>query len=74
VQLTKVERQPSVVKAAPRSGKGPEPTPEAGPLAFEIRASFASLDAQRQLALLQQFGSDGMARRLNLLRSEGLMP
>jgi type IV pilus assembly protein PilN len=74
VQLTKVERQPSVVQAAPRSGKGPEPPPEPGPLAFEIRASFASLDAQRQLALLQQFGSEGMARRLNLLRSEGLMP
>ena len=74
VQLTKVERQPSVVQAAPRSSKGPELPPEAGPLGFEIRAAFASLDAQRQLALLQQLGSDGMARRLNLLRSEGLMP
>lgn len=74
VKLTKVERQPSLVQAAPRSGNGPEPTSEAGPLAFEIRAPFNSLDAQRQLALLQQFGSEGMARRLNLLRSEGLMP
>jgi len=74
VQLTKVERQPSVAPAARRAGSGPEPTPEAGPLAFEIRAPFASLDPQRQLALLQQLGSDGMARRLNLLRSEGLMP
>jgi type IV pilus assembly protein PilN len=74
VQLTKVERQPSVVQAARRSGSGPEPTPEAGPLAFEIRAPFARLDAEQQLALLQQLGSDGMARRLNLLRSEGLMP
>jgi len=72
VQLIKVERQPSVVQAAPRSGNGPEPTP--GPLAFEIRAPFASLNAEQQLALLQQLGSDGMARRLNLLRSEGLMP
>ena len=74
VQLTKVERQPAVVQAAPRSGNGPEPTPVAGPLAFEIRAPFASLNADQQLALLQQLGSDGMARRLNLLRSEGLMP
>jgi type IV pilus assembly protein PilN len=74
VQLTKVERQPPVVRAGPRLASGPEPTPEASPLAFEIRAPFASLDAQAQLALLQQFGSDGMARRLNLLRSEGLMP
>jgi hypothetical protein len=74
VQLTKVERQPSVVQAAPRSGNGPEPTQEAGPLAFEIRAPFASLNAEQQLALLHQLGSDGMARRLTLLRSEGLMP
>ena len=74
VQLTKVERQPSPVPATPKSGNGPAPAPEVGPLAFEIRASFATLDAQKQLALLQQLGSDGMARRLNLLRSEGLMP
>jgi len=74
VQLTKVERQPSVVPATPQSGKGAQPAPEAGPLAFEIRAPFATLDPQRQLALLQQLGSEGMARRLNLLRSEGLMP
>ena len=74
VQLTKVERQPSTVPATPKSGNGPEPAPEAGPLAFEIQAPFATLDAQKQLALLQQLGSDGMARRLNLLRSEGLMP
>jgi type IV pilus assembly protein PilN len=74
VQLTKVERQPSTVPATPKSGKGLAPAPEAGPLAFEIRAPFATLDAQKQLALLQQLGSDGMARRLNLLRSEGLMP
>jgi type IV pilus assembly protein PilN len=74
VQLTKVERQPSQAQATPRTGNGAEPLPEAGPLAFEIRAPFASLDAQGQLALLQQLGSEGMARRLNLLRSEGLMP
>jgi len=74
VQLTKVERQPSPVPATPKSGNGPAPAPEAGPLAFEIQAPFATLDAQKQLALLQQLGSDGMARRLNLLRSEGLMP
>jgi type IV pilus assembly protein PilN len=76
VQLTKVERQPSQAQAqaTAQSGNGAEPRPEAGPLAFEIRAPFANLDAQGQLALLQQLGSEGMARRLNLLRSEGLMP
>jgi len=73
VQLTKVERQAAVAQAAPRPGAAAA-APEAGPLSFEIRAPFASLDAQRQLALLQQLGSEGMARRLNLLRSEGLMP
>ena len=74
VQLTKVERQPSQAQATAQSGNGAEPRPEAGPLAFEIRVPFANLDAQGQLALLQQLGSEGMARRLNLLRSEGLMP
>jgi len=74
VQLTKVERQPSVAIAPPRTGAGVEAITEPGPLAFEIRAPFATLDADRQLALLKQLGSEGMARRLNLLRSEGLMP
>jgi type IV pilus assembly protein PilN len=74
VQLTKVERQSSVVLAPPRTDGGVEAITEPGPLAFEIRAPFATLDAERQLALLKQLGSDGMARRLNLLRSEGLMP
>jgi hypothetical protein len=68
------EHRPSQAQATAQSGNGADPTPEAGPLAFEIRAPFASLDAQGQLALLQQLGSEGMARRLNLLRSEGLMP
>lgn len=74
VQLTKVERQAAPAPAAPRPGATVAAAPEAGPLSFEIHAPFVSLDAQRQLALLQQLGSEGMARRLNLLRSEGLMP
>jgi Tfp pilus assembly protein PilN len=73
VELTKVERQPSTTPA-PVNGQGPPGLPVPGPLSFEIHAPFATLDAQRQLALLQQFGSEGMARRLELLRSEGLMP
>lgn len=73
VELTKVERQPSTAPPPP-SGKGAPGLPPPGPLSFEIHAPFATLDPQRQLALLQQFGSEGMARRLELLRSEGLMP
>jgi type IV pilus assembly protein PilN len=44
------------------------------PVSFEINGPFAVLDAQRQLAVLRQLGSEGMARRLQLLQSEGLLP
>ena len=73
VELTKVERQPSQAPTGAAEKVSAAPPPP-GPLAFEIHAPFASLDANRQLALMQQFGSEGMARRLQLLRSEGLMP
>ena len=41
---------------------------------FEINGPFAVLAAPRQLAVLRQLGSEGMARRLQLLQSEGLLP
>ncbi len=44
------------------------------PVIFEINGPFAVLAAQRQLAVLRQLGSEGMARRLQLLQSEGLLP
>lgn len=69
VQLNKVERK-GAGGAAPKPGAAPE----AVPLAFEISAPFAALEPARQLAVLRQFGSEGMARRLQLLRDEGLMP
>jgi type IV pilus assembly protein PilN len=43
-------------------------------LAFELSVPFAPLDPPRQLELLGQLGSEGMARRLQLLRAEGLLP
>jgi type IV pilus assembly protein PilN len=44
------------------------------PVNFEINGPFAVLAGQRQLAVLRQLGSEGMARRLQLLQSEGLLP
>lgn len=43
------------------------------PVTFEIKGPFAQLEARRQLEVMRQLGSDGMARRLQLLQSEGLM-
>lgn len=78
VKLTKVERQPPApLQPAPTAAaaaalrKTPPPLP---PLAFEITGPFATLPPQRQLELLQRYGSEGMARRLQLLRTEGLLP
>ena len=78
VQLTKVERQlpaqqqPATSAAAAAAlRRTPPPLP---PLAFEITGPFATLPAPQQLELLQRYGSEGMARRLQLLRAEGLLP
>lgn len=75
VRLTKVERQPSLSPDTPaaikaRGGAPPEP----GPVVFEIAAGFATLSPGDQLEQLSRLGSEGMARRLRLLRQEGLMP
>ena len=41
---------------------------------FVYKPALAPLDPPRQLELLGQLGSEGMARRLQLLRAEGLLP
>ncbi len=77
LRLKKVERQPSEPVAAGRStgaSSGLKPAPQPGPLAFELSVPFAPLDPPRQLELLGRLGSEGMARRLQLLRAEGLLP
>lgn len=78
VRLTKVERQrpqasdtAAAAAAAPRARGGASAL---GPVAFEIAAGAASLNPSDQLELLSRLGSEGMARRLRLLRQEGLMP
>jgi type IV pilus assembly protein PilN len=43
-------------------------------VSFELQAPFAELPADRELAVLQQLGAEGMARRYQLLRKEGLLP
>lgn len=44
------------------------------PVSFEIRGTFVDLTPRRQLEVMRQLGSEGMARRLQLLQSEGLIP
>jgi type IV pilus assembly protein PilN len=41
---------------------------------FGIHASFATLSPKQQLLLLERLRSEGMARRLQLLQKEGLLP
>lgn len=77
VRLAKVERrEEDPNKPAVSASPTPEEIALAAlprPVAFEITAPFASLQPARQLELLQRLGSDGMARRLQALRSEGLL-
>ncbi len=69
VHLVKLERVLPV--AGPPLAKGLQ-MPAA--VSFELNARFATLAPTRQLAVLRQLGSDGMARRLQTLQSEGLIP
>lgn len=43
------------------------------PVSFEINGPFVPLEARRQLEIMRLLGSDGMARRLQLLQKEGLI-
>jgi type IV pilus assembly protein PilN len=56
------------------ANSGQSATAGVAPVSFEINGPFAVLEARRQLAVLRQLGSEGMARRLQLLQSEGLLP
>lgn len=72
ITLTKVERVPQKDQP-PADPKNPLP-PRPLPVAFELSGPFATLPPARQLEVLRSLGSEGMARRLQLLRTEGLMP
>ncbi len=65
INLTKVERK------APDANL---PTGVRPPVTFELTAPFAPLEPSQQLVILRQLGSGGLARRLELLQREGLLP
>jgi len=65
ISLSKVER------------KGTDANLPAGvkpPVSFELSAPFAQLQPRQQLQIMRQLGSGGLARRLELLQREGLLP
>lgn len=70
VNIKKVQREPA--KSGSIAPDAPPPGPE--PVAFEISGPFDKLAASRQLEVLRGLGADGMARRLELLQKEGLLP
>lgn len=65
ISLSKVERK------APDADlpRGVRP-----PVTFELTAAFTPLESRQQLMILRQLGSGGLARRLELLQREGLIP
>ncbi|MBV2352438.1 PilN domain-containing protein [Synechococcus sp. HK05] len=69
VQVVKLVREP-MEKGKPQNG---EVTVEVPPVAWELNAKLAKLPADRQLALLQKLGADGMARRLLILEQAGVL-
>jgi len=65
--------QPGSIKVVKLSRDGMEAKP-GEPVAWQLKAGFATLAAAQQLRLLQQLGADGMARRLQILQRAGLLP
>jgi type IV pilus assembly protein PilN len=65
ITLSRLERK---AEATDKPSSGPTP------VQFEITATFAPLQAGRLQQVLRELGSEGMARRLNLMQKEGLVP
>lgn len=65
ITLSKLERK---AETSDKPGGGPTP------VQFEITAKFAPLEAGRLQQVLRELGSEGMARRLELMQREGLLP
>ncbi|MCT0208777.1 PilN domain-containing protein [Synechococcus sp. CS-1332] len=68
VTVVKLERVPSTAVAGQAGAVGP------AAVSFELSGPFATLAPARQLVVMQQLGSEGMVRRLQLLQAEGLIP
>lgn len=75
INLSKLERRSEGASTSPTPTAMPG-APPAGmaPVQFEITGRFADLQALRLEQVLQQLGSSGMARRLQLMQREGLLP
>lgn len=69
MNLAKAER----IDPPDRPG-GAEAPAAARPVSFEMSGPFASLPPARQLEVFEGLGARGMARRLQLLEREGLLP
>ena len=65
ISLSRLERKPD---SADQPSNGPPP------VQFEITATFAPLQAGRMQQVLRELGSAGMARRLELMQQEGVLP
>lgn len=71
--------QPSSVKVIKLSRDQPTATPGqtnavVAPVSWDLNAAFAALPAARQLTVLRKLGATGMARRLEILQREGVLP
>lgn len=65
ISLSRLERK---TETADQPSDGPPP------VQFEITAAFAPLQAARMQQVLRELGSAGMARRLELMQREGVLP
>ncbi len=75
VALVKLERADKTPAPGQQGGEGaPAAAEVASAVSFEMSGPFASLPPARQLVVMQELGSLGMARRLQLLQAEGLIP
>lgn len=67
ISLSRLERKEQANAEAAGRSSGPIP------VQFEISARLAQLPAAQMRQVLQQLGSSGMARRLDLMQKEGLL-
>ncbi len=65
ITLSRLERKPET---------GDKPTGGPTPVQFEVTARFAPLESGRLQQVLRELGSAGMARRLEMMQKEGLLP
>ena len=63
--------QPKTVKVVKLSREASKP---AAPVDWDLTAAFATLPAPQQLRLLQSLGSEGLAKRLQILERAGVLP